>query len=207
MGRFRRILLAVALVVSATLLAPPAPASAGGQPVTICFQVGTVGGRPIFDCHTIILPEFKPVPIGPIDCLSCPPVFDIWDRVDPQKRFEYLDRLGRGLTLLSESAQATDPVKAKQLRELATESFWASATFLDGSEVKLSQVGWADLKNEKFIVEPDPQPMLVASGEHLAAGLTLMQKALGDPTPQPNIEAAMARFDQAYKELGVLFAG
>ena len=207
MGIVRRILLAMALVVTATLLVPATPASAGGRPVTICFQVGEFGGRPIFDCHTIMLPEFKPAPIGPIECLTCPPVYDLWDRIDPQKRFEYLDRLGRGLSFLGESAQAQDPVKAKYLRELATENFLASAKLLDGSEVKLGQVGWADLKNERFIGDPDPQPMLVASGENLAVGLALMQKALGDPDPQPSIAAAMARFDQAYKDLGVLFAG
>nr|MDT0663368.1 hypothetical protein [Micromonospora sp. DSM 115978] len=207
MGHVKRIMLAMALVVTATLLVPAAPANAGGRPVTICFQVGTVGGRPIFDCHTILLPEFKPVPIGPIECLSCPPVYDLWDRVDPLKRFEYLNRLGQGLTLLGESAQAVDPAKAKHLRELATENFLSSAALLDGSEVKLGQVGWADLKNGKFHGDPDPQPMLVASGENVAAGLALMQKALGDPDPQPNIEAAMTRFDSAYKELGVLFAG
>ncbi|GIJ78313.1 hypothetical protein SAMN05443287_10194 [Micromonospora phaseoli] len=207
MGIARRILLAMALVVSATLLVPAAPASAGGRPVTVCFKVGEFGGRPIFDCHTILLPEFKPVPIGPIECLTCPPVFDLWDRIDPEWRFEYLDRLGRGLSFLGEAAQAVDPVKAKQLRELATENFWSAAKLLNGSEVKLGQVGWADLKNEKFHGDPDPQPSLVASGENLVVGLALMQKALGDPHPEPNIEAAMARFDQAYKDLGVLFAG
>ncbi|RKN49408.1 hypothetical protein D7223_07910 [Micromonospora endolithica] len=200
-------LLAMALVVTATLLVPPTAASASGRPVTICFMVGTIGGRPIFDCHTIYLPEFTPKPIGPVECLTCPPVFDLWDRVDPEKRFEYLDRLGRGLSLLGEAAQAADPVKARRLRETATENFWSSAKLLDGSEVKLDQVGWADVKNEKFLGDPDPQPSLVASGENLAGGLGLMQLALGDPHPEPNIEAAMARFDQAYKDLGTLFAG
>ncbi|SCL29644.1 hypothetical protein GA0070616_3922 [Micromonospora nigra] len=207
MGRVRRILLALALVVSATLLVPAAPASAAGQPVTVCFKVGEFGGVPIFDCHTILLPDFKPHPIGPDECLSCPPVFDLWDRIDPEKRFEYLDRLGRGLSLLGESAQAVDPDKAKHLRELATENLWSSAKLLDGSEVKLGQVGWADLKNGKFHGDPDPQPSLVTSGENLTGGLELMQKALGDPQPEPNIEAAMARFDEAYKDLGTLFAG
>ncbi|MEG3636017.1 hypothetical protein [Micromonospora palythoicola] len=206
MSPVRRALLAMALAVITTLLVPATPASAGGRPVTICFKVGEFGGRPIFDCHTILLPEFKPTPIGPVECLSCPPVFDLWDRVDPAKRFEYLDRLGRGLSFLGESAQAVDPVKAEQLRDLATESFWSAAKLLSGSEVKLGQVGWADLKNEKFHGDPDPQPMLVASGENLAAGLALMQKALGDPDPEPNIEAALAHFDQAYKDLGALFA-
>ncbi|MCL7461004.1 hypothetical protein AB0I85_04190 [Micromonospora echinofusca] len=207
MGRFRRMLLAVALVVTATLLVPVTPANAAGRPVTICFQVGEVDGRPIFDCPTVLLPEFEPKPIGPVECLSCPPVFDLWDRIDPEKRFEYLNRLGRGLSLLGEAAQAVDPVKAKYLRESATESFRSSAKLLDGSEVKLGQVGWADLKNEKFHGDPDPQPSLVASGENLAGGLGLMQQALGDPQPEPNIAAAMARFDQAYKDLATLFAG
>ncbi|MGC5329618.1 hypothetical protein [Micromonospora sp. DT62] len=197
----------MALVVTAALLVPATPASAAGQPVKICFQVGEFGGRPIFDCHEIVLPEFKPRPIGPIECLSCPPVYELWDRIDPEKRFEYLDRLGRGMSLLGEAAQAVDPIKAERLRELATESFWSSAKLLEGSEVKLRQVGWADLENEKFHGDPDPQPSLVASGENLVGGLELMQKALGDPQPEPNIAAAMARFDQAYKDLGTLFAG
>jgi len=207
MNLVRRALLAMALVVGATLLAPAAPASAGGQPVRVCFKVGEVAGVSIFDCHTIVLPDFKPVPIGPVDCLSCPPVLDLWDRIDPEKRFEYLDRLGRGLSFLGEAAQAEDPGKAKQFRAQATESFRVSAKLLDGSEVKLAQVGWADLKNGKFHGDPDPQPSLVAFGEYTVVGLGLMQRALGDPQPEPNIEAAMARFDQAYKHLGELFAG
>ncbi|MBQ1017877.1 hypothetical protein KBX71_08365 [Micromonospora sp. D93] len=200
-------MLALALVVTATLLVPATPASAAGRPVTVCFIVGNIGGRPIFDCFTILLPDFTPKPIGPVGCLSCPPVIDLWDRIDPQERFEYLDQLGRGLSLLGESAQAVDPGKAKHLREAATENFWSSAKLLDGSEVKLGQVGWADLKNEKFYGDPDPEPSLVASGENLAGGLGLMQKALGDPHPEPNIEAAMARFDEAYRDFGALFAG
>ncbi|MTK02001.1 hypothetical protein [Micromonospora sp. CP22] len=207
MGPVRRALLAMALVVAATLLVPAAPAHAGGQPVTICFKVGEFDGRPVFDCHTIPLPDFKPKPIGPVECLTCPPVFDLWDRIDPGKRIEYLKLLGRGLSLLGESAQAVDPVEQSYLRDLATESFWSSAKQLDDSEVELGQVGWADLKNGKFYGDPEPQPMLVASGVNIAGGIGLMQKALGDPDPEPNIAASLARFDQAYKDLGALFAG
>ncbi|MEH0973369.1 hypothetical protein V6U77_19805 [Micromonospora sp. CPCC 205546] len=93
------------------------------------------------------------------------------------------------MSLLAEAAQAVDPIKAERLRELATESFWSSAKLLEGSEVKLRQVGWADLRNEKFHGDPDPQPSLVAGGENLVGGLGLMQQALGDPQPEPHIGA------------------
>ncbi|GIJ26104.1 hypothetical protein Vqi01_12660 [Micromonospora qiuiae] len=207
MGIARRILLAMALAVTATLLVPATSASAAGQPVTICFRVGEFNGMPIFDCHTIVLPDFKPKPIGPDGCLSCPPVFDLWDQIHPKERVAYLDQLGRGLSLLGEAAQCGDPGKAAALRKLATESFLSSAKLLNGSAVKLAQVGWADLKNGKFYADPTPQPSLEASGQHLVAGLGLMQKSLLDVHPETSIKEAMARFDLAYKELGALFAG
>ncbi|GAB3220550.1 hypothetical protein GCM10027447_05060 [Glycomyces halotolerans] len=204
MRLIRRLLLAAVLAVSATLLVPAGPAHAAGQEVKICFPVGTTpGGVTVWDCHTIVMPELKPKPPWwPPECLSCPPAFDFWDhKLDPKVQLEYLDRLGQGFGHLAESKLAEDPEAAEELREKAAQTLLSSAEVLGNYELELSRVGWADLENNEFYEDPTPTPVLEAAGKNLAAGLRLMQEALGDPSPQPSIEAAMERFDEAYANL------
>lgn len=208
MAIFKRLLLtATVFAAAAAVIIPAAPAQAAGEEVTICFPVGSFGGIEIWDCHTVILPEVAPNPPGPVGCLSCPPAVDFLDKLDPEGQLAYLEQLGKGLGLLGQAAVTEDPKEVEQLRAHAAEAFLASAESLGKAEVKLDRVGWADLENNEFFKDPTPTPVLEAAGQHLVEGLALMQVALGDPSPQPSIDEAMAMFDKAYGNLAELFAG
>lgn len=201
----QRILIALALVASATLIAPTAPAQAKvGHVVEICFPVGEFGDEVIWDCHLIVIPEVGPKPWPwPEECLSCPPYIDFLDKVKPWEQWEYLNRLGQGLNLLSKANLTADPKESEWLRRQATEQFILSAEVLHGSEVALDSAGWADVKNNKIYKDE----ALILVGTHLVEGLRLMQPPVpGDPTPQPNIDKALYHFNQALKELTNLYA-
>lgn len=198
-----RRLMAVAVGATAALVMSATPASADEE-ITVCFPVGEFGGVEIWDCYTVVIPELVQPPWPP-GCPACSPAIDLWDGLDVKAQLEYLSRLGEGMGLLSQAANTADPGEAKQLRGQATESFLTAAESLGGAQVKLERVGWADLDNNELI--EDPAPSLEAAGGHLVEGLGLMQKALGDPDPQPNLEAAMAEFDASYENLAALYAG
>jgi hypothetical protein len=203
----RRMLLAAALAVSGTLFVPATPAVAGGQQIRICFQVGEIAGRPIFDCFTIVIPELAPKPPWPDTCLSCPAAIDLRDWLDPVIRDDFFKGIGEGFRLLAEAELSTDPKQYKKLRELSSQEFFGAAGLAGGAELKLNGVGWADLKGPKFHEDSTHNPALKAAGEQIVAGIARMQLAMGDPHPEPNIEAAMAHFTQAYKELDTLHGG
>ncbi|GIH07998.1 hypothetical protein Rhe02_60650 [Rhizocola hellebori] len=203
----KRLLLTMALAISTAFLVPANPASAGGQEIRVCFEVGTFGGHRVFDCFTVVVPDLAPKPPWPPTCLSCPAALIIDNELDPKFRFDFIAELGEGLQLLGEAELAGDPGKAKELIAKATDVFLASAARLDGAEARLENVGWADLKNGKFHDDTTNNPALKATGEDLVAGLSLMQLAMGDPHPEPNIEAAMARFGQAYQDIATVYGG
>lgn len=208
MAFIRRLLLAAtAVVAAAAVIMPAVPAHAAGEEITICFPVGEFGDIEVWDCYTVILPEVGAKPPGPIGCLSCPPAVDFLDNLDPKDQLAYLEQLGKGLGLLGKAAVTEDPKEAKFLRDQAAEAFLASAESLGKASIKLDRVGWADLKNNEFFKDPTPTPALEATGQYLVEGLTLMQLAMGDPSPQPSLEEAMAMFDEAYGSLAELFAG
>lgn len=206
MAILRRLLLAAALAVSATLLVPAGPASAAlSRP--ICSQLARFDGSQFWYCYEMVIFELKVEDPGPGECPYCAPTINIWDDLDPEIRQEYLTWRGEGMQLLSKSAISEDPGEIKELRAMATDAFLTSAEILGKSEVKLEGVGWVDLENDKFYEDPIPHPALEAAGQNLVEGLTLMQQALGDPDPQPSIEAAMAQFDEAHQNLASLYVG
>jgi hypothetical protein len=196
----RRFLLAIALVAAATLLIP-APAQAGGNLMKVCFPVGTTPwGTTIWDCYYIEVPELGPRDPWPPECLSCLPMFDFWkDVIDPEVEQKFHDYLGKGFSTLAESRLTKDPKLAEQLRLEATELLFTAAAVIEKYPIELYGAGWYDEKTGKVYEDPEPQPLLWAIGEDLTAGTALMQAALGDPQPEPNIDAAMARFDEAYQ--------
>lgn len=202
----RRLLLGLMLAVTVAFLAPAAPAQAqtAGQEMRICFVVGYFNDRPIFDCITIMIPELKPHPPGPDWCPACLPGVQFGDNLDPEIRQNYLDKLGQGLALLGKAATTDNPDLVKEYRLMATDSFLASAEILGKSNVELDRVGWADPEYNKFDEDQTSGPLL-EMGQQLAEGLGLMQVALGDPTPQPNINAAMECFDKAYADFDALY--
>lgn len=203
----QRFLLAVTLVVAAALLIP-APAQAGGNYMKVCFPVGTTPwGTTIWDCYYIEVPELGPGNPWPPECLSCPPMFDFWkDLIDPEVEQKFHDYLGKGFSTLAESHLAQDPKLAEQLRAEATELLFTAAAVIEKYPIELYAVGWYDEKSGKVYEDPEPQSNLWAIGAELTAGTELMQAALGDPQPEPNIAAAMERFDQAYQAFEKLAA-
>lgn len=203
----QRLLLAVALAVAAVFTVP-APANAAGQYVQICFPVGTgPGGVPLFQCHWIMIPELSPKPPWPPECLSCAPQFDFWkDQIDPRVQQRFADLLGQGFGLLAESHLAKDPKLAAELRREATDVLLSAAKTLGDYPIDLQRAGWVDLKTGKEYFEPVPEPWLESTGVELAAGTAILQRALGDPTPQPNIDEALKHFDEAFRNLAELAA-
>lgn len=203
----QRILVALALAASATLVAPTGPAQAQvGHDVEICFPADSENGNQvIWNCHLITVPKvaLKPGP-WPDECLSCPTYVDFLDQVKPWEQWEYLDRLGQGLFLLSRAKLTKDPKLHTRLRQRATEQFLLSAETLHGTGILLGDTGWVDLQNDKVYGDNT----LIPLGTHLVEGLMLMQPPVpGDPTPQPNIDKAMHHFNLALKELEILYAG
>jgi hypothetical protein len=166
-----------------------------------------IGSITVFDCYTVVVPDLAPKPPWPPTCLSCPIAIIIQNELDPQFRFDFIKELGEGLQLLGKAKLSGDPDEYKKLIAKATDVFLASAAQLDGAEAWLEKVGWADLKNGEFHEDTTNNPALKAAGENLVAGLGLMQLAMGDPHPEPNIEAAMARFGQAYQDIATVYGG
>lgn len=200
----RRLLVTVALVASATLFVPAGPAHAYPHEAVLCSPVGEFQGNDLWYCMKVPIIKPSPEPPGPVDCLTCPPFVDILDKLDWQQQWAYLDRLGQGLRLLGEANLEKDPKVADQLRLQATEQLLESAEILGSSHIDLGTTGWVDLEHHKVYEDPKLELM----GAHLIEGLRLMQPpAPGDPTPQPNIEKAMAHFHQAVKELTNLYTG
>ena len=60
MESVKRLLLAMALAITATVAGPASPASAGTQEIRVCIPVGAVGGHVVFDCFILVLPDLAP---------------------------------------------------------------------------------------------------------------------------------------------------
>ncbi|MDN3238293.1 hypothetical protein [Glycomyces tritici] len=187
----QRLLLAVALAVSAVLFVP-APAQAG--PVfTICPYMGLPE-----DCYTWEIPILEPEGWPPGGCPECLLAIDIWDDfVDPVVFEQFNESFGKGFTLLAQSRLEQDPKAAKAMREASVGYFWDAAKATGKYRAELDHVGWFDAKAGKFFEDPGTQQRLDTFGKELAAGVQAFHKALGDPQPEPNIEAALAHFDAA----------
>lgn len=198
----RRLMLAVALVAAAVMFVP-APAQAGGYRIKVCSFIELSDGRIIVDdCHWIEIPMLEPEGPIPPGCPECFLAFDFWnDKIDPGLVFEFHEYFNKGFELLAESHLTEDPKLAGQLRQASVEYFWAAAKAIEKQPIELETVGWADPKTGKFHDDPEPTPILEIFGKELAAGTTVFQEALGDPDPQPSLEAALAHYDTAIEAL------
>lgn len=216
MKLLQRIIVVLALVLSATLVAPAAPAQAlpvERREIIICDVIKDPRtGRIILICRRIPIPiiivaEKITFPWDPW-CLSCPPYLDLRDVFPFDDRFEdrvrFFDALGRGLGLLGEAKIAEDPALQKELWWAAREAFWDATKILDGKqELTLGTAGYFDPKREEGVKHPATEPLAVS----LVEGFRLMQKALHDPTPDPMIDEAMLRFEKAYDQFVELYSG
>ncbi|MFG3340309.1 hypothetical protein [Glycomyces sp. NPDC048151] len=199
----QRLLLAVALAVSAILFVP-APAQAAWPTMTICFWAVNDDGTWERVCYTIDVPVAGPRKGWPRDCWVCAPSWNFGeDVVNPA---EFHERLGKGLALLSQSSLEKDEKLAAQLRDEAVREFYTAAEVLKGSKAPFKEFAWIEPESGKVFADPDPHPWQTAIGSDLEAGISLMQEAVYDPQPVPWIEAAMKHFDQANAALAEVAA-
>jgi hypothetical protein len=204
----QRLMLAVALAAAAIMFVP-APAQAGGHWIKICSFIELPGGGLVpYNCHWVEIPVLAPKGPWPPGCPECFPAFDFWDdKINPEIVTDFNEYFNKGFGLLAESHLAEDPGDAKRLREWSVEYFWAAAKVIEQHQVELDTVGWVDGKTGEFHYDPDTQPLLNVFGKELTAGTQLFQKALGDPQPEPNLEAALAHYDTAIEALNKTTAG
>jgi hypothetical protein len=196
----RRIALLMAALVASVgtvTVAAPSPASAATS-ITYCFPIykKLPGGGWYIDWVCVEIPyAYDPDPCCiyeyAIDLGINPVLTEDIER-------DYLDRVGNGLTLLAQAALA-DPRTAVVLRSRAQEAFLGAARQLGQARVDLQQVGIADMENRRL--EPAPLPWLESAGGRIADGLSLMQRALAGPSPDPWIQAGMTAFEAAASQL------
>lgn len=202
----RGVAIAAMLAVGAVVFVP-APAQAGGDYIQICLPDDD--DDPLTrDCFWIMVFKFeRDLWPDPGECPECWPALDFWRYdVDPVARGEFDQYFGKGLGYLAEAALTEDEKLAEQLRAEATELLIGAAKVIDKYEVSLDRLGWLDVESGKFYSEPSPQPMIDAA-KSIVEGFALLDKALDDPTPQPNLKAAMERFDASVVHLNELAAG
>jgi hypothetical protein len=195
LGRLIRVaLVLLALVVgvgTATIGAAPTPAQAGGPYIVVCFPVYWHGIIIGWECHRI------PIPVEMDICPRCPDWALSFDHLvnpaDPRYVRDILD----GLDLLGQAA--LNPRQADQLRAAAQLEFIAAAGRVGDPEIQPGEVGIVDW--QRNVIEPEPDPWLVAADTDLADGLRLMQRGLREPDPSPWLDAAMDQFEEAYQEI------
>jgi hypothetical protein len=190
----QRLLLAVALAVSAILIVP-ASAQAEVSQIEVCTSPD------LFPCPTWVINI--PDPWDPDDvCPPCNLTFDILKGyTDPAVFKQFDEYFSKGFILLADSRLAKDPALAKEMRWASVDYFVNAAKVIEKYDVGLETVGWFDPKAGKFFEHPESQASLDVFGKELAAGTRIFQASLGDPDPQPSFEEALSHFDSAIKAL------
>jgi hypothetical protein len=198
MRHFRRIILAIALAISAGMMIPTASAQAGPGWVDFCVPPmvwspshGSFVPNP--NCHKVFIEH------------QCPPGCVIWSDYweqdfNPDWQEKYFHEWNLGLESLLESRLAQDPKLAEGLRFDAIERFLFAAEIRaeQGVEAKLFGVGWLDPESGKMFEGGTAQLWEVS--EHLTAGQNLMVEGLKDPK---SVDYAMEHLDAAAKGLGI----
>jgi hypothetical protein len=191
----QRLMLAVALVAAAIMFVP-APAQADGPRIEICISPG------IYPCPSFEIPILEPHDDWPPGCEECFAFLDFMKyKIDPAILNAFAEQFGKGLAIFAESHLTEDPEAAEQLRQMSVEYFRSAAKAIQNETVELDIVGWFNPDTGKFHDDPKTQPLLETLGKELAAGTQLFQKALGDPDPEPDLEAALAHYDTAIEAL------
>ncbi|WP_155372815.1 hypothetical protein [Catellatospora vulcania] len=137
---------------------------------------------------------------GIIGCAKCVWMIDLGKsaQLTPDNEKLFQSALATGLSKLSD-ARVADPRTAEVLRRQATDSFQTAARALGTARARVGTVG--HFNTETRVKTPSPQPWLAAADQDLVDGLTLLQAAAGEPVPVPWVTAAMAQFDEAFKEI------
>lgn len=192
----QRLLLAVALAVSAILIVP-APAQAE------IFELRVCTSPDIMPCPTwrIDLPDA----VGPWDPDKCPHCDLLVDFMkgytDPAVSKQFDESFSKGFDLLADSRLVQDPALAEKMRWASVDYFVNAAKAIEKYDVALETVGWFDPKAGKFFEHPESQANLDVFGKELAAGTQIFQASLVDPDPQPSFEEALFHYDAAINAL------
>lgn len=200
----RGVVVAAMLAVGAVMFVP-APAQAGGDYLQLCLPDGDddpVSG----DCVWFQVFKFEKRKLWPDPdvCPACFPSLDVFKGyIDPVVRGEFNGYFGKGFGYLADAALTQDVKEAAQLREDAAEMFLAAAEAVGKYEVSFERAGWVDTDTGKAFEHAVPQQS-VEAGTAIAEAFTLLEKALHDPQPEVNVEAALGRLDHAVEQFNAL---
>ena len=191
----RTVLVLLALILGAGTAATgaaPGPATAAGGGVLICLPVLDDNGNIVDEeCHWLTLAVADLCPPCPDWAITLDPLVN---PADPG----YVEDLGAGLALLDLAAGA-GPREAAVLRAAAQDAFLASAERLGDTAVRPGVVGTVDWEHR--VIEPSPEPWLVAAATDLAGGLNQLREAIANPEPTPWLRAGMAQLQEAHQEI------
>ncbi|MGC4773495.1 hypothetical protein ACLQ25_31590 [Micromonospora sp. DT44] len=119
-------------------------------------------------------------------------------RLDPASEKVFQDSLAGGLGKLSD-ARVADSRTAVTLRRQSMALFQTAARSLGSSTARVGVVGYYDPDTRTKVASY--RAWQAAADQDLADGLSLLQRAADDPSPNPWIALAAAEFDEAYAEL------
>jgi len=195
---FSRVLVALALVVGATLVAPVTPAQADPPALRlICFEAsdGVIRLVPCYDLGKVSeLLQQKPLPIG---CPQCQPYLHLVLQINPQAKIQFFEQFAVGLRLLSDSDFAPDPQTREHLRYQATQTLVSAVRNIGPTPVYVAQFGYVDLDTHQVYQHQSMYPVAI----NLQQGIALMQQsgAAGPLNP-----AAMSRFQDAVRAFAMI---
>lgn len=193
----QRVLLTMALAVSAFTLAP---AGAANAVVFDCDEY-EFNRSTIWLCRPMLFPKVEWDPEVCPDCLLSLDL-EIYE-IKPEIEDRILTGLLETLLSLDRAAFAKDPELAERYLRQAYESALATGEVMAEHEawVKPGRVGAVDPESGKFYEES--VPIVEAVGEHMAEGMNL----LGGLAGKPDIDGAFAHFEQVNKLTAELHAG
>ena len=178
---------------TATVATPAAPAQAGGSSMHLCFPIDHDGDIVEWACIDIPVALCEaPCGIFAIDLHE-----EIVIPVDVQGR--YLNEIAGGLNQIGVATLERDPARAQRALDAAQARFLTAARLLDGNQVRVEQVGLADLRAHRIV--PLTDSWLEAAGTDVGNGIWWMQRAVTDPSPNPWTAYGMRAFTSAYQHL------
>ncbi len=193
-----RILLAMALVASATLFAPTSPAHALLAKRELCLDLNGDGRFDKYECipiDIIMEKEFDPwVPPIPPECLTCPIRIDI---IEDIIRDEVFNPFRDGLQLYSKAIVTEDPERMARLKQEAVEQLLIFSELLGDAKINLGTTGFVDLESGKVY----EHPIVTEAGVHLVDAVRSFQQAQYDPA---FVEKGMHQLDMMFEQLGRL---
>ncbi len=191
MRRIRRLLVLAATAVVGLVLVTPTIAQA--KPVAERYAVLDRSG----------IGQVGYVDIDGVQIVICAKCY-LWigaivvDQPDPVVK-QVNEAILVGLQDLGLAASSTVPAVQARYRTAALNSFTSAATLAGRGGVRPGPVGIFDAG--RGVLVPQNLPWLAAVAQDLVDGIGVLVQSPTLPLPPPRAEAAMAQFDEAYKEM------